>query len=210
MQSRLDRARGDPEPPRDVVDRQVRPEPEDDDGALVGGEDIERSERCVGLDDCRERVRRHRSVTGAVDRDEADDSPSAKAIPAGIDDDSIEPRLELRLVAELTDRTVGSLEGVADRILGLGRGTQDEARESKGTVELGSRQLRKPLRWGPPVSLQDPLRVAAAVNRWRSSPIQTSEATVSFSGSRLTFSGHGDAKRPAGFAPGDSGRFPSC
>ena len=124
----------DAETPRDVVDGQVAVVAQRDDDLVIG-----RQRRDGGADDvavfdaagvitCRER-----DLGGDVGRPAA---RRAQPIPAGVDEDPVEPRLELGGIAQRLPLAPGLDEGVMGRVLCLGRVAQDGSRQAVGLVEV--------------------------------------------------------------------------
>ena len=56
-------------------------------------------------------------IDAGVDRDELDDVPAAEPVPAAVDQDPVEPRVELVGLAQRVERLPRDRERVLDRVL---------------------------------------------------------------------------------------------
>jgi hypothetical protein len=124
----------------DVVDRQVAPEPEDDDDPLVGIQHRERpGERVArrdGLNSVGPDEPDHLPKSFRRQLDDRTPPPRSEPVAAGIDDDPAEPRLEAIPVAQARPAAPRGDRGIVNRVLGLHRVAEDDGRQPVGAVEM--------------------------------------------------------------------------
>ena len=126
----------------DRVERQVGPEAHDHDDPLVRGQPRESGEERVALDERLERVA-PRGIGGRIHRDEPDDIPPAETITTAVDQDPVEPRVELVGLTERSERSPRDDQRVLDGVLGLVGVAQQETGEPVDPVEVRSRGAEK-------------------------------------------------------------------
>ena len=135
VETRVDRPDRDVEPPGDLVGREVAVVPQRDDDPVVRRQRREGLLDRVALVGPRVRVgggerELVRDVDGRARRDDA------QPIPAGVDEDPVEPRLESFRVAEGRPLAPRLDERVVGRVLRLGLVAQDHPGEPIGGVEV--------------------------------------------------------------------------
>jgi hypothetical protein len=144
MKPRFHRPGGDPESVGDVIDRQVRPETEDDGDAQVDVQSVDGCQEVALADESVVRIG-GRLVEGlGVDWNEPDDPAASQAIATNIDKDPVEPRLEPCGIPERPDTVPCPDEGVVGRVLGVVEAAEDQAGETVGAVELDVRESGEP------------------------------------------------------------------
>jgi hypothetical protein len=89
-------------------------------------------------------VRRWPGSHGVVDSDECDAPPTPKAIATDVDEDPIEPGLEVLRIAKGSRCRPGAKESVLRGVLGLVRVPKDEASKAVSAIELA---VGKPREW---------------------------------------------------------------
>ena len=142
MQSGFAGAYRDRESCRDVVEREIRPVMENDDGAFLHGQARDRTKDLVTREDARERV--DRLATYPVERDESNELATSKPIAAGVHDDAIQPRPEAILVAQIRKRSPRLRKGVLHGVFGVHRVPEDQARDAIGAIQSRSREEEEP------------------------------------------------------------------
>ena len=118
----------------DVIDGQVAVVAQRDDDLVVRGESCDRSADDVTVLDATAVIAgRERDLGRDVGRQPAG---RAQSVPAGIDEDAVEPRLEPGLIAQRLPFSPRLDEGVVGRVLCLAGVVQDRPREAIRLVEV--------------------------------------------------------------------------
>ena len=80
---------------------------------------------------------------GGVHRDEPDDVPPAETIATAVDQDPVEPRVELVGLTQRLERSPGDDQCVLDGVLGLVGVAQEQTGEPVDPVEVRARGAKK-------------------------------------------------------------------
>jgi hypothetical protein len=127
----------------DLIDRQVEVEAEGHDDPVVRREVKQRRPEQVTV------LGLAVGVSGGGERNLIGDVPrlpagrAGQSIPARVDEDPVEPRLEPRRIAERRPFAPGLDVGIVRGVLRLGRIAEDGAGKPVGGVEVGLRQVRE-------------------------------------------------------------------
>ena len=124
-------------------EREIEPEVEGHDDALVGREATDGLRQRVPIGQLLEWIARARSIVVGSEGDESDSSPATEAIATDVDEDPVEPGLEGFFVAERVCRLPAAFERIADGILSLGATAEEQPRQPVEPIELFARQIQE-------------------------------------------------------------------
>src|SRR6185503_18580612 len=132
----LDRPDRDPEAGGDPGERLVAEVMEDEQGASVGAQVVERPrDRVDPVDRLGPGLARTGAVEAGRDRDLADPPLAAELHPAAVDQDPTQPRVELVEIAQSGQVLPGGDAGVLGRVTGVGLVADDRPRGPEQRVD---------------------------------------------------------------------------
>src|SRR5262245_44250137 len=135
VQARLDRAYGAIKPDSDRLQREVRPEMEDQDHPLVVTEGAQRAEQLVVGKHLREWVGGGYRVGGAVEGHQADLAATPQPIAADVDQDPVEPCVETGRVAQRGSGAPGPDQRILRGVLGFSVIAEDQAGQPERPIQ---------------------------------------------------------------------------
>lgn len=142
---------------RDLVDREIGVEAQNDGHPMVWAEAVERPIQCKAVIDIGVGVSGPGNVPGEVDLHRWPPAAAAQPVATGVDHDAGEPRLEAVRVVERAGSPPGGNDRVMGRVLGLDRIAEEDSGEAVCPVELA---VGEPSKGCPLVGRRDsPLEV---------------------------------------------------
>ena len=131
------------DPFRDLVDREIGVEAQNDDHAMIWAEAVEGSIQRKAVIDIGVGVSGRANVPGEVDLDHWLPAAAAQPVATGVDQDAGEPRFEAVGIVERSGSPPGGDDRVVGRVLGLERISQKDSGEAIRPVQLAVGEASK-------------------------------------------------------------------
>jgi len=141
MQSGVHRPARNPDASGDLVNGQVRKEPQGHDDSVVRRQASHGPPDLVSIIDPRCLIAVARQLVGKIGRLSA--RLPAKAIPAGVDQDPMEPRLETIGIPQLAPPAPCGDQGIVGGVFGIRAVAKDRGRQSIARVEVSVSEANK-------------------------------------------------------------------
>jgi hypothetical protein len=136
VEARLHRSGRGTDPFRDLLDREIGVEAQNDDHPMVWAEAVERPIQRQAVIDIGVGVSGPGNIAGEVDLDRWPPAAASQPVATRVDHDPGKPRLEAVRILERAGPPPGGNDRVMGRVLGLDGISQDDSGEAVGPVEL--------------------------------------------------------------------------
>jgi len=143
VQPGLDRPGGDAEAVGDVIDAEVKVEPQRDDDPVIPGQALERAVEDKAVIDAAQPVGGLAVVAFGLDLDDGSAALPAQSVTTRVDQDPLEPGFEPGWIPKRSIPFPRRHDGVVGRVLGLDPVPQDDPGQSIGRVEVLIGQRRE-------------------------------------------------------------------
>lgn len=179
----------------DLVDREVGPEPENDDGPKVQIQAGKSRDELVLVDEPAKWIGGGPICRFVADRNEPNQASPARSIATHIDEDPIEPGLEVVGLPDGSGRRPCTEKRVVRGVGGVARVPEDQAGHAIGAVELAVGEPDEPVLDLLGLNGVQDLLPDAAANQ-RPSPFQTSDDSGTFGGHHTPVDSSRPDRRP--------------
>jgi hypothetical protein len=136
VETRLHRSGRGTDAFRDLLDREIGVEAQNDDHPMVWAEAVERPIQRQAVIDIGEGVSGPGNIPGEVDLDRWPPAAAAQPVATAVDQDAGKPRLKAVRVVERAGSPPGSDDRIMGRVLGLDGIAQDDSGEAVCPIEL--------------------------------------------------------------------------